>query len=155
MQRARVLPRRLLITGSLLLTLAVAGCLASLESLVEGTVGVETAEYGMWRYAPDRCYSGERLQFLGVDLIEGEPEDGRITRIVEEPLEGISVAVNVPGEDIALVFTGEGCERFDVEIVRENSRVNEIWNISGFADIQCDGPGVRLNVSTSFENCFG
>ncbi len=152
-QRAGVLARRLVIAGSLSIPLWITACVAAFDSLLEGTVGVETAEYGAWRYTPDRCFSGERLQFFGVDLVEGEPELGRITRIVEDPVEGISVSINVPDEDLALVFTGEGCERFDVSLWRENSRVNEIWNISGFADIQCDGQGVRLNVDASFENC--
>ena len=161
MRRARGLARRLPSAGPLALSLSLSlslsvvgiGCLGSLESLVEGTVEVETAEFDAWRYSPDRCFSGEPLQFFGVDLIDGEPEIGRITRIVQDPVEGFSVAINVPGEDIALVFTGDGCERFEIEIMRENSRVNEIWNMSGFADIQCETPGVRLDIDASFENC--
>jgi hypothetical protein len=125
----------------------------ALEGIVSGEVAVETREEGAWTYRPDRCFSGERQSFFGVDLVEGDALAGRITRIVDEPVEGARVVVNVPDAEIARVFDGEGCARFDVVIERQNSRVNEIWDIDGYADILCEERGGALRMNVVFESC--
>ncbi|MCB9754302.1 MAG: hypothetical protein H6713_30540 [Myxococcales bacterium] len=154
--RGRAVAPRSRALGALALALALAACVGGGGGLVSETVGfvdVETDEHGAWSYAPDHCHSGEWQQFFGVDLVEGDDAAARITRIVQDPIDGATVAINVPGEDVAVVFTGEGCERFDVLVERDNSRVNNIWNVFGRADILCEAPDARLELEVIFDGC--
>lgn len=138
--------------GWLAAVVALFGC--GFNSSVAGTVEAEVAEFdAKWQAAPDACYSGERGGFFGVDLVDGGDEHTQV-RVVRDPIDGYSVGTNVPGTDKAVfVAATDGCETFDVEVVRTNTRVNDIWNVEGHVLVDCALPGLVLRVDVNFAAC--
>lgn len=139
--------RCLALTGLLLV-----GCGAG--GSIDGEMSARVDEYeAEWTMTPTRCVSGEHAGFFGVDLIAGDDQD-TLVRLVQDPIEGASFGMNVPGTDRALfIDASAGCELFDVEVVRENSRVNNYWNVTGHALIDCVSAGLELHVDVSFSGC--
>ena len=103
--------------------------------------------------SPTTCASGERRQFFGVDLTErGDGASG--VRIVDDPVDGYSFAMNVPGHDLALVITpATDCEVFDVLVQRGNVRVNDIWAVEGHAILECRFPDLEVIADLRFSGC--
>lgn len=103
--------------------------------------------------SPTTCASGERRQFFGVDLLEnGDGASG--VRIVDDPVDGYSFAMNVPGHDLALVITpATECEVFDVLVQRGNVRVNDIWAVEGHAILECRFPDLEVIADLRFSGC--
>lgn len=119
-----------------------------------GEIDVRTDLYGDWTMAPNDCYSGERQLFFGADLLE-DGDDADLVRIVLDPLEGYSLALNVPGEDLAFVLReDDGCERFDLRVERGNTRVNNIWEVQGHVRVTCRFPDLELVADVEFSGCF-
>lgn len=121
---------------------------------LRGRISVRSDLHGEWTMTPTACFSGERQLFFGVDLSENG-DGGTLVRLVLDPLEGYRLAMNVPGQDIALVVDEpEGfCEVFDVHVGRTNTRVNEIWSVEGFAFITCRGPDLEIDADLEFSGC--
>lgn len=119
-----------------------------------GELRVRTDAYGDWTMTPDACFSGERQQFLGVDLSQdGDVADAM--RIVLDPVDGYSVLMNIPGEDLAVVLAADdGCARFDVHVERSNTRVNNIWGVFGHARVTCRLPDVEVDADIEFDACY-
>jgi len=123
-------------------------------SHVEGTVEAAVPQFkAQWHMTPTDCYSGERAGFFGVDLAHEQDQD-TLVRIVSDPIDGFSVGTNVPGEDVAVfVSAADDCETFDVDVVRTNTRVNNIWAVEGHAVVDCDLPGLSFHVDVNFSGC--
>lgn len=136
-----------------MLAVVLAGC-GGAGGSVHGTLSAEIDEFAAkWTMTPTRCVSGEHAGFFGVDLIDGDDQD-TLVRVVQDPVEGASVGTNVPGADKAVFLgAGDGCEVFEVEVVRENSRVNNYWNVSGHAVVDCSLDGLELHVDIGFSGC--
>jgi hypothetical protein len=130
----------------------VLGC--GISSSIDGSVSAEIDEFdAMWTMTPTRCVSGEHAGFFGVDLIAGDDAE-TLVRVVQDPITGASFLTNVPGTDRSVVVDASaGCELFDVEVVRENSRVNNYWNVAGHALLECASPGFSLRVDLNFSGC--
>ncbi|MDC0720769.1 hypothetical protein [Nannocystis bainbridge] len=137
------------------------GLLLSLGSLaacgpgdrLEGTLSVDSEEYGAWTMSPTTCVSGERRQFFGVDLTE-RGDNGSGVRIVDDPVDGYSLAMNIPDHDLALVVTAASkCEVFDVHLERGNVRVNNIWAVQGHAILECRADGMEIVADFQFSGC--
>lgn len=117
-----------------------------------GQLAVRSDLHGTWRMNPTACVSGERLSFFGVDLIE-DGDASTLVRIVLDPLAGYRVAMNVPGEDIALIVDASDCETFDVDVTRTNTRVNEFWAVEGHAVLACHHPDIDIDADLQFAGC--
>jgi hypothetical protein len=128
------------------------GC--GISNSVEGTVEAEVPEFeAKWTVAPNACYSGERAGFFGVDLVRDGDESTQV-RIVSDPVDGYSVGTNIPRTDVsAFVSAADGCETFDVDVVRTDTRINNIWNVEGHALVDCVLPGFTFHVDVNFANC--
>ncbi len=135
-----------------LLLLALAGCVSG-ETGLGGELSVTSREHGSWSVAPDDCFSGERQGFFGVDLLEDDDE-ARIVRIVLDPIDGYVLKLNVPERDYALVIGADGCARWDLLVERTNTRVNNVWEVRGHANITCDLPDLEIHADLSFSACW-
>lgn len=135
-----------------LLLLCLAACVDGGDGL-GGQIEVRTDEYGSWNMSPTTCTSGERQLFFGVDLVE-DGDVGRLVRIVLDPVDGYTLALNVPDHDVALVIGEEdGCEVFDLEVRRTNVRINNIWAVEGHARVTCRAADVEIDADLTFEGC--
>lgn len=123
-------------------------------SEVDGTVAAAVAEFKTkWHMTPTACYSGERAGFFGVDLAQDDDPE-TLVRIVSDPIDGFSVGTNVPRQDVAVfVSAADGCETFDVDVVRTNTRVNNIWAVDGHAVVDCELPGLSFHADVNFAGC--
>jgi HSP20 family molecular chaperone IbpA len=121
---------------------------------VEGTVEADIPQFkAKWQMTPTACYSGERSGFFGVDLIEDDDQD-TLVRIASDPIEGYRVATNVPGTDKSVhVAAEDGCQTFDIDVVRTNTRINNIWDVEGHAVVDCELPGLSLHIDLNYAGC--
>lgn len=137
----------------LLLVLLVTGCGAT-SSELDGSLDVTRSEYGSWSMVPTRCSSGEHQGFFGVDLIDGD-DTSSLVRLVLDPIDGYSLVMNVPGEDLSLAIAAPAasCEMFDLLVERQSSRVNDIQNVRGHILVRCDVADIELDADLQFSNC--
>lgn len=139
--------------GAVVLAVLV-GCGGGGGDNIDGSVSADIDEYdARWTMTPTRCVSGEHQGFFGVDLLQGDDQT-TLLRVLLDPVDGYSLGTNVPGEDVALfIDASAGCETFDLEVVRQNSRFNGYWNVEGHALVDCSLPGFELHVDVSFVDC--
>jgi hypothetical protein len=129
------------------LGLGVIGC----SNKISGSADVTTKEHGDFSIKPDECVSGERQEFFGADLRQG---DGRkIIRIISDPKAGYSVKVNIPDTKKAVVVNDDVCSKFDVHVEKQNSTINNIKNVKGRAKLKCKVEGSKVKADLKFENC--
>ena len=89
----------------------------------------------------------------GVDLTE-RGDVGSGVRIVDDPVDGYSLAMNIPDHDLALLVTPSSeCEVFDIYLERGNVRVNNIWAIQGHAILECRAAGLEIVADLQFSGC--
>lgn len=124
-----------------------AGCSNNLT----GSADVKTTESGPFSITPDSCYSGEREAFFGVQLEDAK--SGTMMRLVKDPVKGYTAVVRLPKSDKAISVTPDGCAKFDVDIERQSSRINNIRNVKGRAEIDCVDGDNSLKANITFENC--
>ncbi|WP_434418633.1 hypothetical protein [Nannocystis pusilla] len=118
-----------------------------------GMLSVDSEEYGAWTMSPTTCVSGEHRQFFGVDLTE-RGDVGSGVRIVDDPVDGYSLAMNIPDHDLALLVTASSeCEVFDIRLERGNVRVNNIWAVQGHAVLECRAAGLEIVADLQFSGC--
>jgi hypothetical protein len=102
---------------------------------------------GSWAFEPDDCNSGQREGFGGVILISSKQSE-RVVRVVKDPVRGSLVVVAGPG-DTNHVLASDACSRFDVNVVRTSTNINDIWAMDGTMTIEC----AVLSGSVKFEGC--
>lgn len=139
----------------LVVAVLASGCSGGIfGSNVDGKVDGEVPELkAKWSMSPTECYSGQRVSFFGVDLYQNDDDDSMV-RLVSDPIDGMFVIANVPRTRQAVILSAnDGCETFDVDFVRTNTSVNDIYNIEGFAVIDCELPGRSLHVDVNFAGC--
>jgi hypothetical protein len=140
------------VTGLLLCCLSSLPACGSSDDL-GGMLSVDSDEYGAWTMSPTTCVSGEHRQFFGVDLLE-RGDNGSGVRIVEDPIDGYSLAMNIPDHDLSLTVTATSeCEVFDIFVEQGNVRVNNIWAIQGHATVECRAPGLEIVADLHFSGC--
>jgi hypothetical protein len=129
-----------LIAGILLLFFLVASTDVSGRLRANGALG-------SWSFEPDDCTSGQREGFGGVVLTAAaHPE--RVIRVVRDPVRGSLVVVASQGQP-NLVLAADSCPRFEVNVERTNTSINEIWAVDGSLTIECRD----LVGSAVFEGC--
>jgi hypothetical protein len=102
---------------------------------------------GSWSFEPDDCNSGQREGFGGVILMASK-QPGRVVRIVKDPVRGNLVVLAGPGSPNH-VLASDGCSRFEVNVERTNTNINDIWAMDGALSVECTG----LSGSVKFEGC--
>ncbi|MBK8259375.1 MAG: hypothetical protein IPK82_42810 [Polyangiaceae bacterium] len=119
------------------LALTLAGCQAKLSSSV--TVDGKP-------FSAESCRSGQAAGFTGVDLVG---TDGSRLRLVTMPNGQAAAHIFAPG---AATSTELGaCGPFTVE--RQNSQINDIYNVKGTATLSCTSGGHSVSGTITFENC--
>lgn len=101
---------------------------------------------GTWTFAADDCSSGQRESFDGVVLTK--KGDARLVRVVRDPIRGRFVVVVSPGRP-NLVLSPESCSRFQVNVARTDTSINEIWAVDGNLEVECSD----IQGSFKFEGC--
>lgn len=140
------------VLGVVLVMLAGAGgCSNELHGALEATLRAGGGK--QWSTTPSECASGERQGFFGVDMRAGGSDD-TLVRAILDPKDGPILKLNVPGTDQGVtVKPGPGCSRFDVQVERQSSRINNITNVRGHVRVTCDDPELALTADITFENC--
>ena len=102
---------------------------------------------GSWAFEPDDCNSGQREGFGGVILMASK-QPQRVVRVVKDPVRGSLVVVASPGSPNH-VLGSDSCSRFDVNVERTSTNINDIWAVDGAMTLECNG----LTGSVKFEGC--
>ncbi len=145
-----VAPMRAGLVGLVIAGLCGCGVSGSIDGMLSAEVDVPATK---WTMTPTRCVSGEHAGFFGVDLIAGDDED-TLVRVLHDPIDGYAFGTNIPGTEQSLfIDAAAGCELFDVALAREDSRVNNYWNMTGHALIDCSLRELELHVDISFSGC--
>jgi hypothetical protein len=110
--------------------------LVAASTEVSGTL-TSRGSLGAWTYTPDDCSSGERSGFSGVELTS-EAEPGRVLRLVRDPVRGNLLIVETRGASLPdAVVDPKGCTRFDLDVDRTSTSINDIVVVEGHATFDC------------------
>lgn len=101
---------------------------------------------GAWELVPDDCSSGQREGFSGVVLTA--KNQARVLRVVRDPIRGNLVVVASDGKPNQ-VLSADSCARFQVNVTRTNTSINDIWVVDGSLTLECGD----LSGSATFEGC--
>ena len=108
-----------------------------------GTLEMSGPVAGSVRFVPESCTSGDREYFLGVDLAATQP--GIEVRALIEPLGTAVVRVRRSGSEGEgeggggmVFFRHDDCRVLELEVEPSGWRVNEVRDVSGFLDLDCD-----------------
>ncbi|HEX8724308.1 MAG TPA: hypothetical protein VF737_02850 [Gemmatimonadaceae bacterium] len=102
----------------------------------------------------DECWSGQMLEFRGVELFH-DPVTTQRVRLVDDPVAGPRVVlVNViPGRD-RVVLAPDACSTFESRIESGNSTLNDIRSLRGTLKLSCAVPGAgMLGINVTFSDC--
>lgn len=114
-----------------------AGCQAKLSS----SVTVDGKPFSI-----ESCRSGQVSGFTGVDLVQS---DGTKLRLVALP-SGKAAAHLFAAGSATSIEIGE-CGPLSVD--RQNSQINDIYNVKGTATLSCTANGHSVAGNITFENC--
>lgn len=129
----------LLIAGILGVFLLIAG--TEVSGRLQAKAGL-----GSWAFSPDDCSSGQREGFSGVVLTA--PDQQRVIRALKDPIRGNLVVVASAGQPNH-VLSSDSCRRFEVNLDRTNTSINDIWVMDGSLVLEC----AELSGSVTFEGC--
>jgi len=128
-------------------------------SSTEGSLEATGKPLGDFVFTPAVCKSGEHESFYGVFLL-GEHEDAGGVKVIVDPREGPFVQFEVPGscngggQCTVVDIRREQCERFDIDIEKTNTTVNEIRLLDGRLGLKCAfDEGGWLAGDVTFESC--
>jgi hypothetical protein len=108
---------------------------------------------GAWRLELGRCVSGQRTQFYGVDLVD-KTDANKILRIVEDPVRGTIVKMNVVGQSAARFIERTECTTWDIAMQPTNTTVNGIRLLDGHVALDCKfADGGTLTGRIDFKRC--
>lgn len=92
---------------------------------------------GVHQVRPSACQAGERLAFLGADLVDEESEI--VVRLAIDPIAGPRVRV-FKGSDPygpAIILAARNCKRFHFDFAPTGSWVNGINEVKVGLDLDC------------------
>jgi hypothetical protein len=120
-----------------------------------GSIQSTGGELGKWNMSIDKCQSGDRTNFFGVDLYSHTNAKLGV-RVLVDPSKGKLLNVKVPdGSDRAIQLEKKSCTKFDIDVKKTNTEVNSIRLYEGRIDFDCTyGDGKeRVSGTVKFENC--
>ncbi|HEY1554755.1 MAG TPA: hypothetical protein VGF94_07975 [Kofleriaceae bacterium] len=130
----------------------IAMALRASTSHVTGTITGTGGDLGTWTMQVDRCQSGQRNEFRGVQLYGGD-SDAHGTAFVDpigsEPI--ITIAREHGGD--ARQFTKAECRVLEGKIENQKSTINRITNIKGYVRFDCTWQAEHATGDVTFDNC--
>jgi hypothetical protein len=140
--------RRLLsVVGTVLLSVAAAGC----SNKLGGSAKANTKAAGEFTLSPSACYSGQRESFFGVQL--EDDKSGAKLRVIKPPADDYQVVVEAPSSKGSFKLVKRDCTKFDVSVTKQNSQINDIFNVEGHATIDCKSGDDTFTADVTFANC--
>jgi hypothetical protein len=108
---------------------------------------------GDWALDPGRCSSGQHMHFYGVDIVD-RVDPIKILRLLEDPVQGRIVKMNIPGTDRARFIDKASCKVWDWQLQPTNTTVNDIRLIDGHIELDCTfAEGGTFRGRIDFEGC--
>ena len=92
--------------------------------------------HGDWVLDPGTCMSGQHVQFYGVDIVD-KTDPIKILRLVEDPVQGRIVKMNIPGTDRAWFIDKASCKEWDWTFEPANTTYNDIELLDGHIALDC------------------
>jgi hypothetical protein len=109
--------------------------------------------HGDWVLDPGTCASGQHMQFYGVDIVD-KTDPIKILRLVEDPVQGRIVKMNIPGTDQALFIDRASCKVWDWTLEPTNSTYNDIRLLDGHIALDCTfATGGTFTGRIDFKGC--
>lgn len=102
---------------------------------------------GTWTFEVDDCDSGQLEGFAGV-ILKSSAANGRVVRLVKDPVRGALVVVASPGAPNH-VISPEACPGLELNVRRGNTSINDVWTQDGNVTLRCPD----LSGSVTFEGC--
>ncbi|HTQ44168.1 MAG TPA: hypothetical protein VMI75_15520 [Polyangiaceae bacterium] len=102
----------------------------------------------------DECWSGQMLEFRGVELFH-DPDTARRVRVVEDPVAGSRVVLLgiVPGR-ARVIVDADSCATFDSHVQSGNSTLNDIRSVRGSLELACSIASVGVvTAHVTFSDC--
>lgn len=120
---------------------------------LRGSFVTEGSVLGQKTFQPTSCYSGDREYFFGVDLTS--KADPMQIRILQDPVKGTFVKVITGAESVGseILFDGSSCKVLHGNLQQTKWRVNEIRDMSGQLELDCDASGERIRGNIVFHHC--
>ena len=132
--------------SALLIAVTLTGCV---HTRVGGRLSIETASPAA-AFAPERCWSGAREYFYGVDLASGNSQ-ARL-RVLLDPLGGPVLKLSSGGG--VRLLSGDKCSVLKVDLKPTGWRVNGVRDFSGTLSLDCEPePGTHIQGDLSFTHC--
>jgi hypothetical protein len=78
---------------------------------------------GAWTFEVGGCASGQRSMFFGVDLV-AKDDPSRVMRVIEDPVKGTIVKLDVVGASAARFIDPAECSRWDISLSPSSNRIN-------------------------------
>jgi hypothetical protein len=119
-----------------------------------GTLTVASDAGPVARMDLDECWSGQMLEFRGVELFH-DPDIARRVRIVEDPVAGTRIVLVgiVPGRPRVIV-DAESCTTFQSHVESSNSTVNDVRSLHGSLELACNIAAVgTITARVTFSDC--
>jgi len=119
-----------------------------------GTLTVTSEAGAVARIDIDECWSGQMLEFRGVELFH-DPDTARRVRIVEDPVAGTRVVLLgiAPGR-ARVVLDAESCATFQSYVESGNSTLNGIRSHRGSLDLACSVTAAgTIAAHVTFSDC--
>ncbi len=133
--------RRLLLIG--LLT----GC-----TRIVGSVQAHEPEGDDWTMIPDRCFTGQKLMFNGVELESSGPEPHALL-VVADPVKGPSVVVVDSSTHQRVVYDASSCTQLASHVYQNGDRIQGWRAVSGSITLACGTSEKWIRGSIAFDNC--
>jgi hypothetical protein len=148
--RRAIMQARCLRSILAILLVGISGCATT---KLQGSFATEGPVLGQKTFQPTSCYSGDREYFFGVDLTS--KVDPMQIRILQDPVKGtfVKVITGAEGTSSELLFDGVSCKVLRGNLQQTKWRVNDIRDMSGELELDCDASGETIRGTIVFHHC--
>ncbi len=130
----------------MLLAASLAGC-----THVNGWFEGHSTEGEDWRMVPDRCFTGERLMFNGVEL-ESSGAEPHSVMVLADPVRP-SVVVVASSTHERVVFDASNCAPVEPHVYTNAERIHGFRTVSGSITVACTDGDHVLRGTVAFDGC--
>ena len=119
-------------------------------SHVEGSIDATGGKLGAWVLKPDHCASGQTKGFFGVEL-DAKEDDQHGVPLIKDPINGsmIIVYAQETGPE-GMKYRRADCQVFDLDLVQTGNRFNDVREMRGSAQFDCES----IRGKVKFSKCF-
>jgi hypothetical protein len=103
---------------------------------------------------PERCASGDRWNFYGVDLVDASGAGG--VRLAIDPIAGPRVRVQLPGDEgrSTIVLDEAHCSTYRADVHHNGWTVNDFRSVDGRLELDCaSNKGEHVQGVLTFRQC--